>query len=868
MTTNTRLTGAEIPTQIPSDIQSDIARQVERKLTAEEAATHQEAEFERVIQTVLAWLEADKDSRGAAPEVLFRYPAGTGKTTTALQKAAWILERFPNLRIVLLVDSLKRMMERRKDALEMGIANVRLQLGRSQPNPDADGERMCAKWELAELVAAKGDNISSTLCKGKDADGNPVECQFAATCAYLRQQAEGKKGGLLIAAHQYNALPLDSLKDVDLTIIDETFTQSMKAHREVNIERFTLARQTGENHRRKKGESPASYEMRRLEDDVDLAAFIGKARAIQRRAEDERRQWMLSEFRAAGFTAEICDRLVGLEYTRFDNLKIHPGMDIAEQLSGIEKAQLQEASGFARVWRILGTNLATSRQGRPHGLALKYNVKNEKTGELRNVIKCAWSRDPILSGIPTIMLDGNAGERATRRFYPNTEIKRMAVEWRNVRTTFVSDKTASRKMFAQTARRTSEIANFVRSMAYRVWPRTGGDPRKLPALIGYKNTIEQLANDNLPCIPGYLGNLRGTNDYQHCLALIMFGRNEPSVEDLEEYAEAVYVGDEEELIRIQPNEKGELHYPRRIVTVRAKNGDTREIAVSYHPDPRTNELLEMIREGEQEQAAARGRFVHRPAENACELVVMSNIPCEGIEIDRFADWAEVVPDRFDIMALNGIVPEKSQDVADFYKELFPSAAAVRRAWADRPERAFDPAGGDCEGTVLIGNNTETSQRAATVRVSFERPGENGKVRAGAFQVRLIGGDTPKTVLERVEAACKERKFDAYDFDVAMIEQAADLAPAAEVQEAPATGQKQPSERAQPPRPRYSPQGFRYVSRAALLLAYATAPADDRAFWLEPQTGPKKSSTVARMQNPANANDITSTFEASRRGAIL
>ena len=789
------------------------------------ASTRLNAEVIAFAREANAYLASGRE--GEAPVRVIRAEAGLGKSTAVLDQLRRELAENPDLRAFYMVPSLDLGDELAEKAKALGI-DARVLRGRSQPQPGST-ETMCAKAEIAETVAALSLSVSDTLCRRKLEDGTMAECPFAASCAYLRQMKDAKRGGLIIASHQYLAVRMEPLKDIDLLIIDESFWQTLTSRKRIDLGRFLSLRSVGEGFRGKKGEGRKGFTDRQQEADFELGDAVQGFRAIVQQAEDERRGITLADFRARGFTAEHAGFLAGLEYSRIMKPDIHPGQSFEVQKDRLQKATVQEAFAFARVWKILAAELATDRQGEPHGLVVERGVLNPKTGALENVLSLFWSRDPRIKNVPTLVIDADADPAILARFYPSATVAEIAAKWRNVELVQCYDRTGS----AQTMkgeRRRDEVFNAALDMADRLTETVAGDPSRRPLLVVQKavedafreaGIVPAVGDPNATRHPfdvAHFGALRGRDGWKAAAGIIVAGRIEPSPYDIEAMARGIWFAAPEPLAFLAPDEDGRTMLPKRDEIVQPREGEARAVAVSYHPDERADRVLRQVREAELMQAIARVRPIHRGADVPCQIVVLSNVPLP-VEVDRLAAWAEIVPDRFDLARLAGFVPDKSGDMADSFPDLFSSAAVVRKAASRRAARAFG-----CDISydgVSIGSVTP---QLDWVRVSYERPCQRGNREGGAW-VRLAPGDTPATVAARVQAFIG----DAFDVDCVLPQpiQPSDLV------------------RAEIARQGVEAEAFRPVSRATLILAGAVEDADDLPWWR--LTPPRSNNNVVQRR---------------------
>lgn len=640
-----------------------------------------------------AWHMLDDDERRdrLPPRIAIAGEAGLGKTEavlTACAQPAW-RER----RVLYLVPSVDLGEELAVRARAKGI-EARVIRGRSQDDPDAPGLTMCRKSDIAEGVAALGFNVADTLCRGKNAAGETVECPFRAVCPYVQQQAAAKKApGLYIAAHAYLSLGLDALKEesLDLLVIDESFWATLTRESRVNIDRFLTSRTPGEKiARAQKGERQIQADERSQELWAEHFMAVQAAETAIRQAAREDRQPTLAEFRAYGLSEGLCTAAMEVEYSRLGRPEIDAGMSEKAQRDALAQAVQREAFGFARVWHILKRELATDRQGEPNGLRIEMGHLNRRSGELENVLNLAWSVEPRFQGLPLLAIDADADDLILGRFYAGIAVQTIRAQWQNVTVRQVTDRTGSKLAFSNPANRERAWQTAL-ALADRHAETVAGDPSRRPLVVTQKSVRETWAEEgrteDAPFDVAHQGALRGKDQWRNTAGVLIVGRIEPNSAEVERQMRSVFFADATPLAFLAPDpETGRTQLPKRDGTIRTRRGATVAVPVSYHPDERGDRIIRQVREAELMQAIARCRPVHRGADVPCEVLILTNVPLP-LAVDEVTTWDRVIPDRFEQMRLAGFVPDVAADCAAAYPAMWESAEAVRQAASRLRRRA-------------------------------------------------------------------------------------------------------------------------------------------------------------------------------------
>jgi hypothetical protein len=651
---------------------------------------------------------------------------------------------------------------------------------------------MCAKWKLAESLSALSVDITNTLCRTKGENGQPdEECPYAATCPYLRQLAI-KRPGLLLAAHNYISLTVEGLKaeGIDCVIVDESFWQSMCRQGAVSAGQFQRPRGPGmKGYYPKKGETRQQYDRRIVETSADFEDLLNKTRKVLFEAQQTKQPLDLEQFRAAGITAEACRFAVGVEFSRLGRPNVTAGMPYAEQADRIQAAKVDEAYGFARVWKILATELELPRN---QLLGLKRNERrwNPKAEAFEDVLETHYHPEARIAGIPLVLIDADLDEAIAQQFYPVAgKVLTLDVAWSNVCVRQVLDRAVSRNMLAGSnpradeqqrhANRREDLWAIMQDMAERHGHPLSYSPdarqqqvsrARRPLLVTYKAVEDAWADagciegtgapdtplrNALPFDLAHLGDIRGKDGWKHATGIVVAGRLEPTVTAVESLARAVFYADAGELAFVLPGDDGQARYETVRRPVLFRDGTEEEVDVSAHPDARVDAVLRQIREAELLQALARIRPVHRGPGAPCEVVVATNVPLPGLLVDEAVSWKDLAPDRVRRMELAGFVPDLAADCAAAYPEMFPSAAAARQA-RSRAGRARSGAAGSelsgCDKAHLESLFGICHTPAEYVRVEYLRPASGGGNRRGSGSVRAHAGETEAVILARLAAA--------------------------------------------------------------------------------------------------------------------
>jgi hypothetical protein len=317
--------------------------------------------------------------------------------------------------------------------------------------------------------------------------------------------------------------------------------------------------------------------------------------------------------------------------------KIDPSLSDAELTERLEKAPApKKLAGLLR-------RLADEKTARSTGPIYSFEWRDDKL-----VMRGRLSTTALPPNI--LLTDATASPIILQAVFPNHEIEFHQLNiHRNAYVTQVRDLTFSRNWLLR-KKNLPRVVAFLKDLAAR-YPRlaifttkrircemTGEDRKagRLPLFALLPGTAARI---------GHYANLKGIDQFKDCDALVVLGREQPNVADLEDEMKALFYDAKEPLkfvkaIRMARTGVTERDYQagRRPYLMRDRSVQSAEVQV--HPDPRGQALLERPRESELIQSIDRGRLIHREGPPT-PVFILCSIPLPGVEVDQLVTWKEL-----------------------------------------------------------------------------------------------------------------------------------------------------------------------------------------------------------------------------------
>ncbi len=570
--------------------------------------------------------------------LVVKAPAGLGKTSLVIEK----IKTSSHKRIEIYVPTLALAREIHAKLVTLGETALVI-LGREQESEP--GQTMCQKHVLAGAIARIGYHVFPVICMGAQTPGDKFSfkrCEYFDDCSYLGQFESDAR--VLIYTHAYLPLPRNSKENThpSLVIVDESFLSTCLLNYQC----------------------PRGRLEKKADEDVVIACVLSKVFS----AVDERKP-LLAELRSAGLTAEILQEVrddisMGMSFNPFNSDE-----EALKNLPGEPRVRLD------LLMEILEAELPTGRD-ESHGVSYDYEKKALKLHYRKPITRFRAAPDEP----PIIVIDANADPELIRAWFRELTFKDIPVS----RNAYVVQCHSSRGATASFAawenagpnpkeRAAKNVAGLNELIRYE---SAGGKTKVLVAgpqkITGNpKKGIVPLVS----CPPNgalaHFGALRGVDVYKEFDTVIIVGRNQPPIAELEDLARAFWFDSETPLGFAE-----EFVAERR--PYRFKDpGKSMEIEVPVHPDPRVQRLQEQIREGESTQAIDRLRLIHAAVPK--RVIVVSNIPL-GLEIDELVDLKSLLyRTRLDRAweQLRGVLPLNPAWLSKRFPDLWPTKDAAR-----------------------------------------------------------------------------------------------------------------------------------------------------------------------------------------------
>ena len=559
-----------------------------------------ETEMQDFVLTALAAVQGVPEPSGMA----FRVPTGLGKTSTALRLVAKHATALLKHGHVVFHMPTIGLAEQAAADFQRIAPSVWSQVVRGRDAEKLDGSPMCIRAELARRIAPIVPSVTNALCRDSKS-GKEALC--ALRCPYLAQHRSGYR--ILFTSHAYLTHHLPVPGSIALRIVDEKVWPSLTSVRDLTVEDWLS--------------EPAGH------GDDDLKGLHRAARYKVLEALQSGR-CVIPELRKAGIGSDQLRALADLERTRAPKLVVDPSMSrdaIGETVDEFSWAEWSIAVGRRELFLLLADG---SERGMTQRLTLETVAKK---GERRSVLRMHLCAE-IPRNAPTLFLDADADPMIVDTVWPGAAY-RMIRCLPKANIVQIARRTLSNRYLLHHPR-AEEHRGLVRDVIESELAAADGRvlvvaTRKVLAGLrgdlktGGEVAIEELKGPLLGAEARWFGpNLQGLNEFEEFETVVIVGRSEPSVGDLEREMRCLF-GDDE--IPLAFAETGRL--VRQRVLQELASGAEQASWRTVHPDPRGMALLEQLRECQTLQAAGRIRYLSPKRRK--RIILLSDLPLRDLK---------------------------------------------------------------------------------------------------------------------------------------------------------------------------------------------------------------------------------------------
>lgn len=585
---------------------------VPRWSTPLEARVRLDKEIDRFVRAA-AETTAEPDAALA-----LKVTAGLGKTATALRVISRYGEALLAQGHVLIYLPTLDLAERayadfRTLAPELPSRVIR---GRDALRPDDRKKKMCERAEIAKKISGFVPSVTQALCRGLDRDGNFVQSACASECPYL-QQKDIPGPHVVFLSHAYLTVdpPVDRDYPTVLRVIDEKAWPTLSRTSDLSIDDLMRA-------------PPRSFP-------ESLHDVLSRAKAAL--VDGLQRNLPLHDhLRSCGINTQQLQNLAQAEDGSRSDLEIGPWQPAEAVAFRLKTFDTRSFIASRRRQRIF-ERLAEKEAGHCAGMRLS-EITTEDGSQC--VIQSS-SIDDVDRDAPLLLLDADADRDITERVAPGADF--VSIESPPVADIVqISDLTLSNSWLLHPEKGTQRRAALLTILKREVDKAAEGGVlvvatksilRVLHTDVG--NSVagsdeEALRQKLLGAEPRWFGpRTQGVNDFESYASVVVIGRLQPGITDIESSARAMFAKDE---LPIEAHVSGPL--PQTGANIIMADDSIREADLRAHPDPRVQAILTQSRECSTLQAIARLRLVSPNREK--RVVILSNLPLPGFPITRLA----------------------------------------------------------------------------------------------------------------------------------------------------------------------------------------------------------------------------------------
>lgn len=574
-----------------------------------EALAAAEYELAEVMESAVAFAAGELGEDAEPPRWLANMTVGTGKSQGYIQALAeaaaggrltgGVLVAVPTVERA---DEMKGRLENRireRDARRRGgrgvalltPVNVRAWRGRLKDAPD--GAPMCRNKALVERVQRTGADVSKAVC---------ARCPFREGCRYLMQAAEVRREGertILLTSHEHLFLPLPEGFSPRLVVVDEGLGGRMTRQRLVEPE--TVA------------------DPRLWAGDTDGAAV---AAAVATALRDAGRE--LAALLGAGVTAAAVERAAKGLRARYDALvaAVEDGGFSVSLDQALAAAEGADHRAVASLLEGLAVELPTDREG-TNGTrmeARRFEVTaddgSKRWEDRETFVARGLRRWRVKASAAVVMLDATADKDLVERWLgaPVRYVERaIPLQGAVIQVRDVTNSKYRLLHRPEAANNRARMAKLVRDL-----DTLSGGSLFAGATKDLAKALQPETADAAGVTWMWFNADRGSDAAKGCRIGLPIGREQPKVQAVEDIARCFAVEREEPFVSAP---SGALVPATR--ELRMRDGSSRTVELSTHPDPLGRAVLEQIREASVVQSAGRLRMAREPGKL---LILATNLP--------------------------------------------------------------------------------------------------------------------------------------------------------------------------------------------------------------------------------------------------
>ncbi|MGX9854570.1 hypothetical protein ACR03S_03865 [Limimaricola variabilis] len=568
---------------------------------------------------------ARSDREQLTPEraLALKVTAGLGKTDTTLRAIAQHAEPLLKRGHVLFYTPTLALAERAAEAFRIIAPDVpgAVIRGRSALLPGQQTEFMCSRSDLVAKISGLVPSITEALCRAKKDDGTFVEAPCAAGCAYLAQKAQ-KGPRVIFLSHAYltSRPPIDADTPVALRIVDEKCWQSLSKTSEIYLEDFMCA-------------PPSNFS-------TGLRAMLAATKSVIIEALQSNKR-LHDMLRAEGISQQSLIDLVCAEAEARVKIEVRPWEATATVHARVDLFDRQKYFSSAMRQKIFST-LAEKEGGSCNRISF---WEGRGCGETRQMIRI-HSFVPLDRDAPLLLLDADADPEITQRLAPGAEFVRIDVK-PTADIVQISDRTFSNTWLLDPAVGAERRGRVLTQIDREVEAANGmgvlvvATKKVLEALhadagqpVGV-DVDKDLVRPLCGATPRWFGpSMQGVNDFETFHTILIVGRLQPHVADIESAARCLFGDDEAEIVE---HKNGPL--PEQDTRRLLADGRMPIAKIRVHPDARASIVLRQLREATTLQAIARLRLV--APRQPKRVIILSSLPLTDFPVSHLGLLASV-----------------------------------------------------------------------------------------------------------------------------------------------------------------------------------------------------------------------------------